>query len=207
MLRKIKLYGGLAKFIGQRVLYADVASAAEAVRYLIANWPEAEQYMAEKHYKVYVDDWNLDLGDLHAPASEAQIKIVPVVGGSDGGGASKIFLGIAIIAAAVITGGIASVGVHLGGFMGIGTVGTAFVLAGASLVLAGTAQLLSPTPQPFDSQSGDRRKENRSENFNGIVNVSRQGVAVPVVYGEIVTGSLVVSSSVDVTRKKKKKKN
>ena len=207
MLRKIKLYGGLAKFIGQRVLYADVASAAEAVRYLIANWPEAEQYMAEKHYKVYVDDWNLDLGDLHAPASEAQIKIVPVVGGGDGGGAGKIFLGIAIIAAAVITGGIASAGVTLGGFMGIGTVATAFVLAGASLVLAGTAQLLSPTPQPFDSQSDSRRKENRSENFNGIVNVSRQGVAVPLVYGEIVTGSLVVSSSIDVTRKKKKKKN
>jgi predicted phage tail protein len=41
MLRKIKLYGKLAKFIGHRVLEADVASAAEAVRFLLANWPEA----------------------------------------------------------------------------------------------------------------------------------------------------------------------
>jgi predicted phage tail protein len=32
MLRKIKLYGKLAKFIGHRVLEADVATAAEAVR-------------------------------------------------------------------------------------------------------------------------------------------------------------------------------
>jgi predicted phage tail protein len=40
MLRKIKLYGKLAKFIGHRVLEADVASAAEAVRFLLANWPE-----------------------------------------------------------------------------------------------------------------------------------------------------------------------
>jgi predicted phage tail protein len=41
MLRKIKLYGKLAKFIGHRVLEADVATAAEAVRFLLANWPEA----------------------------------------------------------------------------------------------------------------------------------------------------------------------
>jgi predicted phage tail protein len=39
MLRKIKLYGKLAKFIGHRVLEADVATAAEAVRFLLANWP------------------------------------------------------------------------------------------------------------------------------------------------------------------------
>jgi hypothetical protein len=45
MLRKIKLYGKLAKFIGHRVLEADVATAAEAVRFLLANWPEAEAHM------------------------------------------------------------------------------------------------------------------------------------------------------------------
>jgi predicted phage tail protein len=42
MLRKIKLYGKIAKFIGHRVLEADVATAAEAVRFLLANWPELE---------------------------------------------------------------------------------------------------------------------------------------------------------------------
>jgi predicted phage tail protein len=42
MLRKIKLYGKLAKFIGHRVLEADVATAAEAVRFLLANWPEVQ---------------------------------------------------------------------------------------------------------------------------------------------------------------------
>jgi predicted phage tail protein len=46
MLRKIKLYGKLAKFIGHRVLEADVATAAEAVRFLLANWPEVERHMA-----------------------------------------------------------------------------------------------------------------------------------------------------------------
>jgi predicted phage tail protein len=46
MLRKIKLYGKLAKFIGHRVLEADVATAAEAVRFLVANWPELGAHMA-----------------------------------------------------------------------------------------------------------------------------------------------------------------
>jgi len=224
MLRRIKLYGGLAKFIGKRVLYADVANAAEAIRYLVANWPEVHQYMAEKHYRVFAGDWNLDLEELHAPAGEGSIKIVPVVGGA-GSGAAKIFTGIAIIAAAIITGGIASAGVTLGGFLGIGTVATAFVVAGAGLVLAGTAQLLSPTPQlgggggaggALDggtegggSGLSDKKKRggNASQNFNGIQNVSRQGLAIPLMYGEVATGSLVVSSAVDVSRKKRKRKN
>lgn len=219
MLRRIKLYGGLAKFIGKRVLYADVANAAEAIRYLIANWPEVHQYMAEKHYQVFAGDWNLDLEELHAPAGEASIRIVPVVGGA-GSGVAKIFIGIAIVAAAIVTGGIASAGIALGGFMGIGTVATAFVVAGAGLVLAGTAQLLSPTPQ-LGGGLGDggtegggsglsdkkRRGGNASQNFNGIQNVSRQGLAIPLMYGEVATGSLVVSSAVDVSRKKRKKRN
>ena len=52
MLRKIKLYGKLAKFVGQRVLEADVHNAAEAVRFLVVNWPALEQHMADQYYKV-----------------------------------------------------------------------------------------------------------------------------------------------------------
>ena len=55
MLRKIKLYGKLAKFIGKRVLEADVATAAEAVRFLVTNWPELERHMADQHYRVSLD--------------------------------------------------------------------------------------------------------------------------------------------------------
>ena len=39
MLRKIKLYGKLAQFVGKRVLQAEVQNAAEAVRFLLANFP------------------------------------------------------------------------------------------------------------------------------------------------------------------------
>ena len=67
MLRKVRLYGELAKVIGRRVLEADLSSAAEAVRMLIANFPQLERHMADRHYKVLVGDGALTLDDLHYP--------------------------------------------------------------------------------------------------------------------------------------------
>jgi predicted phage tail protein len=82
MLRKIKLYGKLAKFIGHRVLEADVATAAEAVRFLLANWPELEAHMSDQHYRVSIGTYDIDLEELHHPAGAAPISFVPVVAGA-----------------------------------------------------------------------------------------------------------------------------
>jgi predicted phage tail protein len=98
MLRKIKLYGKLAKFIGHRVLEADVATAAEAVRFLLANWPELEAHMSDQHYRVSVGTYDLDLEELHHPAGAAPISFVPVVAGA--GAVGRIIAGIALIALA-----------------------------------------------------------------------------------------------------------
>jgi predicted phage tail protein len=96
MLRKIKLYGKLAKFIGHRVLEADVATAAEAVRFLLANWPEAEAHMNDQHYRVSIGTYDIDLEELHHPAGAAPISFVPVVAGA--GAVGRIIAGIALIA-------------------------------------------------------------------------------------------------------------
>jgi predicted phage tail protein len=146
MLRKIKLYGPLAEFIGRRVLQADIATAAEAVRFLVANFPGVEQHMADQHYRVSTGNFDLSLDELHYPAGQEEVRIVPVVVGA-GGSTGQILAGFAIIALSFGIGAIASAGVTLGGLAGIGTVGTAFVGLGASLVLGGVAQLLSPVPK------------------------------------------------------------
>jgi predicted phage tail protein len=96
MLRKIKLYGKLAKFIGHRVLEADVATAAEAVRFLVANWPEVERHMADQHYRVSIGTYDIDLEELHHPAGAAPISFVPVVAGA--GAVGRILAGIALVA-------------------------------------------------------------------------------------------------------------
>jgi len=197
MLRKIKLYGQLAKFIGSRVLEADVATAAEAVRMLAANFPGLEKHMADQHYRVTVGTYDLTLDEIHDPAGQQDIMIVPVIAGA--GAAGRILAGIAIIALSFGIGAFVSAGVTLGGIGGIGTIGTAFVGIGASLVLGGVAQLLSPVPT-IPQGAGSDNDPRKSFNFSGIQQTSRQGVPVPCVYGLTLVGSVVISAGVDTVQ-------
>ena len=189
MLRKIKLYGKLAKFIGHRVLEADVATAAEAIRFLLANWPELEQHMSDQHYRVSVGTYDLDLEELHHPAGAAPISFVPVVAGA--GAVGRIILGVALVAFSLLLPG---VGAAIGGALM-----TKIGLLGGALILSGVAQLLTPTPrvaQGADSQDDPRK----SYSFSGIQNTGRQGVPVPIVYGETLVGSVVISAGIDTVQ-------
>ena len=199
MLRKIKLYGKLAKFIGHRVLEADVATAAEAVRFLLANWPELEAHMSDQHYRVSIGTYDLIAEELHHPAGAAPISFVPVVAGA--GAVGRILAGVALIALAFIPGiGTATAAaIAAGAKAGLTVVGTALFGLGASLALGGVAQLLTPTPKV--PQGADKQDDPRkSYSFSGIQNTSRQGVPVPIVYGETLVGSVVISAGIDTVQ-------
>lgn len=197
MLRKIKLYGALAKFIGHRTLEADVASAAEAVRFLVSNFPQVEKYMSDKHYKLSVGSYDLTLDELHDPAGQQEIKIIPVVVGS-GGGALRIIAGIALIALSFVNfGATAFAGLAVKGAVG----STALFGIGASLVLGGVAQLISPVPTVSQGPGSDNDPR-KTYNFSGIQQTSRQGVPVPIVYGRTLCGSVVISAGIDTVQVK-----
>ena len=188
-MQKIKLYGRLAKFIGQKVFIADVASAAEAVRFLVANFPHVEQHMADQYYRVSVGSNDLGADDIHCPADGKVIKIVPVIAGA--GTVGRILLGAALLVASFAIPGFAA----WAGPTAYGLI----VGVGASLVLGGVAQLLSPTPQmPTGPDSDNDPRKNYS--FSSIQNTSRQGTPVPVVYGETIVGSVVISAGIDVVQ-------
>lgn len=192
MLRKIKLYGRLAKFIGKRVLEADVASAAEAVRFLVTNWPAVETHMADQHYRVSIDTYDLAAEELHDPAGSATISIRPVIAGA--GAIGRILLGVALVALSFVSfgtaGAFAGLAMHAAG-------STALFGIGASMVLGGVAQLLSPVPK-IDTLAEQDPK--RSYSFSGIQNTSRPGTPVPIVYGETLVGSIVISASLDTVQ-------
>ena len=201
MLRKIKLYGQLAKFIGKRVLEADVATAAEAVRMLVANFPGLEKHMADQHYRVTVGTYDLALDEIHDPAGQQDIMIAPVVAGA-GGGVGKILLGVALIALSFVSFG-AGAWAGLGGF-GATTAGTAagsmaLFKIGAVLLLGGVAQLLTPVPTVPQGPGSDNDPR-KTFNFSGIQQTSRQGVPVPCVYGLTLVGSVVISAGVDTVQ-------
>lgn len=189
MLRKIRLYGQLAKFIGQRVLEADVETAAEAVRFLVTNWPELERHMADQYYRVSVGKYDLAAEELHDPAGATTIKIMPVVAGA--GDFGKIILGAVLLVASIFIPATAAIGSLF--------LKAAVANIGLLLVLGGVAQLLSPVPKlPQGSDSPDDPR--RSFSFSGIQQTSRQGVPVPVVYGEMLVGSVVISAGIDTVQ-------
>lgn len=206
MEREVKLYGPLAKFIGQRSFMAEVSSAAEALRMLIYQFPGLEKHMADQHYKVLIDGNESSIEQLHHPASQT-IKFVPVIGGA-GGATTKIIIGAALVAVSLIVPfGAAAIGTF--GLAGTIGVGTAIGVTGGLLMLGGVSQLLSPTPQigSFGPSSMSGRRQSTSErtevdpqesySFSGIQNTSRMGVPVPIVYGETIVGSIVVSVGLD----------
>ena len=198
MLRKIKLYGELAKFLGEKTLEAEVNNAAQAIRFLVVNFPKLEKHMADRSYRVLVDKWELDEKELHYPSGASDIKIVPVVGGA-GGNFGRVLLGAALIGASFMFPG---AGIFGGGSEvakaaalkapTLAKIGSITSVIGASLVLNGIATMLAPV-ETIPEENQDPR---RSFNFNGIQNTTRAGVAVPVIYGRTMTGSVVVSANI-----------
>lgn len=194
MLREIKIYGRLAKFLGRRVFRAEVASAAEAVRFLVTNFPELEKHMADQHYRVSVGGHDLSLDELHNPAGQQQIKIVPVLAGA--GSMTRILIGAALIVGSFFTGG-ATIGLF--GLAAPLAVSSVMLSLGAALVLGGVAQMLSPVPD-IPEGAGSDNDPRKSYSFSSIQNTSRQGTPVPVVYGETIVGSVVISAGIDIAQ-------
>ena len=202
MLRKVRLYGQLAEFVGRKVIEADLSSAAEAVRMLIANFPQLDRHMADRHYKVLVGDGALTLDDLHNPVGQEEIKIVPVIFGA-GGNIGSILAGVALIALSAVSFGAGTAFAGAFGATGIGagaaataTGSIALLKLGGALTLFGVAGLISPTPAT--KQGPDTEQDPRkSFSFSGIQNTSRGGTPVPIVYGKTLTGSVVISAGID----------
>lgn len=205
MLRKVKLYGELADFVGHKELDAVINSTADAVSFLIHNFPKLEAHMANRHYQVLVGDYDIDEAEIHDPIGQSDISFVPVITGAGGRGFGKILLGAVLIGAAffvpqgLIFSKAAGGGLATGfGFAQAGALAKGLVYVGASLALTGVSELLFPLPKtPEFANEEDPRI---SFSFSGVQNTSRAGTSHPIAYGEIVTGSVVISAGIDTNQ-------
>ena len=190
MLRKIKLYGKLAEFVGHKEFEVEASTVGKAVSFLIHNFPELESYMSPKYYQVKVGDNDIDKEEIHYPIGKEDIHFVPVIQGA--GGVGRIIGGALLIGLAFTTFG---AGFTFAGGLTGGFFAKSAVYLGAALVLGGVSQLLNPLPeeQKFESEADPKL----SFSFSGIQNTSRAGTPIPIVYGEIFTGSLVISAAID----------
>ena len=205
MLRKIKLHGELAEFLGRDEFEAVVKTTAEAVKFLITNFPKLEAYMSNRYYQVLVGNNEVDQDQIHDPVGKSEIHFVPVISGAGGSSFNRILLGGALIGASFLFPGAGLFGTYgtgmtpavIAGKGALATkIGTALSAVGAGLVLNGVSEILFPLPTPEEQEDDPRI----SFNFSGVQNTSRAGTAHPIVYGEIVCGSVVISASVDTNQ-------
>ena len=54
MLKKIKVYGTLRKFLGQSEFEVDLNTPREAISFLVCNFKGIEEHMAEQFYTIQV---------------------------------------------------------------------------------------------------------------------------------------------------------
>ena len=181
----IRVYGPLAEFLGRRVFEAVVDTAAEALRFLHANFPGLRQHLANQRYCIAVGDHLLTAAELTYPIGRQELRIIPAFSGEfDPLGAFLEFTGTvgnAVAQAAPIV-------------LGIGiSVGLTYL----------SSQLQSKTPQIGVSPSSKTQNDPRSNfSFNGVQNTARAGVPVPIVYGELIVGSVVISAGIDTVQVK-----
>ena len=202
MLRKLKLYGQLAEFIGHKEFEIKVNSVSQAVSFLIHNFPEVERFMSPKYYQVKVGNYDIDESELAYPVGQEDIHFIPAISGA-GRGFGKVLLGAALIGGAFLftpltMGSFFSPIVAPGSFAAAMPLTKAAIGIGAALVLQGVSDMLFPLPEPqkFNSEEDPQL----SFNFSGVQNTSRAGTPVPIVYGEIITGSVVISAAIDTNQ-------
>ena len=203
-MQRIKIYGGLAKLLGRSTFYAVARNVGEAMRFLLTNFPHAEKYFNENTFSVKVGSYAVGEDELQHPVGKGDIQIIPIVGGAGDvvKNVVKAVVGVVLVVAAVFVPALAPVA---GAFIGVG----------ASLALSGVAGLIAPTPTLQVSGQGNGGMGNfsstmrgmripttrgssvdpqESYNFSGIQNTTKPNTPHPIVYGETIVGSVVISA-------------
>ena len=213
-MKVVKVYGPLRKYLGQCRFEFVADTPAQAMKALCVNFPGLAQWLLDREAEGMAfrvtrgrDKITNEAPEgLVLPWAEREVfSIAPVIVGA-GGPVGRIFAGIGLIAISFLLPGAGLFGASAFGAFGplaAGTinaltfVGNAVSAIGASLVLGGVAQMISPTPD-LGFNTGKEAARLESFTFSGIVNTSKQGMAVPICYGRAFVGSAVISSGLDV---------
>ena len=194
MLKKIKVYGTLRKFLGQAEFEVDLNTPREAISFLVCNFKGIEKHMAEQIYTIQVGT-KVITEDLLNINTKDDIKIIPLVHGN----LFQILLGAgALFAKSAIPAKI------LGSTLLSTVVTTTLATIGTSMVVDGVTSMLTPQQNNQSVASGqdslDPAALASNYSFTGLTNISNAGVPVNLVYGEILVGSIVVSNGVDTVQ-------
>jgi predicted phage tail protein len=182
-LREIRLYGHLAKRFG-RVHTLAVRTCREAVVALSEMLPGFEQHILKHNmpgYHVFGGHRKVSncrsAETLDGPLGRGEpVCIMPAVAGSKKAGALQTIIGVTLIVLGALV-----------------FKSPALVQAGIALTVGGVVQLLTPVKKADEAAKDDKLA---SYVFQGPVNSTQQGMPVPVVFGEFICGSAVISQGI-----------
>ena len=180
---KVTIYGRLRKFIGQSTFEINADSPSKAFSFLINNFEGVKEHIKDQEYCIMAGNVRIT-EELFDMQTESDIKIIPVVHGD-------IFF---LAAGALFTAwglGATIMGITIGAKLT-----STFLAIGVNMLLSGVQDMFFPQPDPFGGSRQDDPQD-QSYSFTGLLNNSKQGVPINIVYGEMLVGSTVVSSSVD----------
>jgi len=194
-LKKIKVYGKLRQFLGKSYFEAAVKSPQQAMNFLMANFEGLQKHMNDQVYKVKMGG-NVITEDYLSMSGQGDIQIIPIATGS------AFFLPILIGGGAVAAGAAIAGGTILGSAILATAVSTVLTTIGTSMIIGGVTSMISPTktPQNVSSVSDVDPAIRGSYSFSGIQNVSSSGVPVPIIYGLVFSGSILISAGTDTAQ-------
>ena len=185
----VRFYGSLKQFGSEFRL--DCQTTAEIVQALTSQIPKLRQFIQQGLFTVrvgrdYFDNRYLEQGLSHKRKDDATVHFTPVLKGSKRGGLFGVIAGVAIIAGAIA----------LGPLAGIISTNAAWIVGsvGASLLLGGVAQMLTKMPE---MKMGTEKEKKQSTAFSNLSNMTAQGKPMPLAYGRMRVGSLIISQGVE----------
>lgn len=177
-LRTIRLYGVLGREFGRTHEFV-VNSPVEAIRVLCSMVKGFEKFLTEAKDKgltfgVFVGKKNVTREELDWSLGKDDIRIAPVIQGSKRAGLIQTIVGVVLLVASFFY--------------------PVLLPLAVSMLAGGIAAMLAPQTKGLSAK--DDVNNRPSYAFNGPINTSAQGNPIPVLYGELIIGSAVISAGI-----------
>lgn len=186
----VRFYGSLKQFGSDFRL--DCQTPAEVIHALTSQIPKLRQFIQQGLFTVrvgrdYFDNRYLEKGLSQKLKDDSTVHFTPTLKGSKRGGLFGVITGVALIATAfaLVPLGFSVIGANAAWMVGG---------VGASMLLGGVAQMLTKIPSMSTGKDAEKKQ---STSFSNLSNMAAQGRPMPLAYGRIRVGSLIISQGVE----------
>lgn len=175
----VRFYGSLKQFGTEFRL--DCKTPTEVVQALTSQIPKLRQFIQQGLFTVrvgreYLDNRYLEQGLNQHLKDDSIVHFTPVLKGSKKAGLFQTIVGAVMVV--------------------VGAVFQQYYLVGAgiAMVAGGVAQMLTKMPSMSTGKDAERKQ---STSFSNLSNMAAQGRPMPLAYGRIRVGSLIISQGVE----------